>query len=251
VPQRIDTTLDFRTDHTPGRDPDTYSPTLRDYHLLLWSKPLPSGAMFSLEASRAPYYFRHQSGLGKFRLSSDAVVPTFSRAREFKDIMAHIPQGETDEFNRLAYTIGGMMVFPANQIGGQMTINGARGCNGRIRDRFDLTVECIRRQYLGEPNPLSGVIARYWDFFGLFEDFAGYVDFFLLHDLVDQEKSTVRFFAPFEGFSTSPLPRPLTVYLGYRERAMNFIRARNRRIATLMNGSADNRSRCSQSNTCG
>ena len=36
----IDTTFDLRTD-AAGKDPDTYSPTLRRYHQLLWSKPLP------------------------------------------------------------------------------------------------------------------------------------------------------------------------------------------------------------------
>ena len=39
----IDTSFDFRTDAS-GKDPDAYSPTLRQYHRLLWSKPLPSGA---------------------------------------------------------------------------------------------------------------------------------------------------------------------------------------------------------------
>jgi len=40
---RIDITFDFRSD-TPGypkKDPDALSPTLRRYHKLLWSKPLP------------------------------------------------------------------------------------------------------------------------------------------------------------------------------------------------------------------
>ena len=40
----IDTTFDVRTD-AGGRDPDRYSATLRRYHRLLWSKPLPGGAM--------------------------------------------------------------------------------------------------------------------------------------------------------------------------------------------------------------
>ncbi len=47
----------------------------------------------------------------------------------------------------------------------------------RGRYRFDLTLECIRRHYLDEPSPLSDTLAWYADFFGLFGDFAGYVDF--------------------------------------------------------------------------
>ena len=233
--ETIDVTFDFRSDTPPGRDPDTFSPTLRTYHQLLWSKPLPSGAPFALDATPPPYYFRHASELGEFLLSSDAVVPTFSRARELADIFPQIPQGETDAFNRLGYTIGGMMVFPANTVGRKMTINGARGFHPRIRDRFDLTVECIRRHYVDKSSPLNEALARYADFFRLFGDFAGYVDFFLLQDLVDEVTCRVKFFTPFEDFAVSPLPRFLSAYLAYRTQAMEFLDARNRRISALMN----------------
>src|SRR5262245_63177587 len=111
-------------------------------------------------------------------------------------ITGQIPAAECEAFNRLGYTIGGMMVFPGNKVGGAMTINGARGCNARIADRFDLTMECIRRYYLGEPSPLRDTLARYADFFGLFGDFAGYTDFFHLEDLVDEATSVVRLFTP-------------------------------------------------------
>ena len=53
-------------------------------------------------------------------------------------------------------------------------------------ERFDLTVECIRRHYQGDTtHPLAEAFDRYRDFFDLFESFAGYVDFWLLDDLVD------------------------------------------------------------------
>ena len=138
---------------------------------------------------------------------------------------------EREEFNRIGYTIGGMMVFPGNQVDRKMTINGARGFHPRIKDRFDLTLECIRRHYLDEPSPLSDTLARYADFFGLFGDFAGYVDFFHLQDLVNEVTLTVKFFMPFEDFTASPLPGTLDAYLGYRQRAIEFIESRNRRIA--------------------
>ena len=73
----IDITFDFRSDTPPGQDPDTFSPTLRRYHQLLWSKPLPSGAPFELDVSTPPY-LHHRSELGEFWLSSDAAVPSFS-----------------------------------------------------------------------------------------------------------------------------------------------------------------------------
>ena len=238
--EAIDVTFDFRSD-TPGwpkRDPDTHSPTLRRYHQLLWSKPLPSGAPFELDVTTPGVYLHPRSELvhprselGKFGLSSDAVIPSFSRARELKHVMDQIPEEETDEFNRTGYTIGGMMVFPGYQVDRKMTINGQRGCHPKIRDRFDLTVECIRRHYLDEPSPLSDTLARYADFFGLFNDFAGYVDFFHLQDLVNEVTQTVKFSMPFEDFTTSPLPGTLDAYLAYRQRAIEFIKSRNRRIA--------------------
>jgi hypothetical protein len=46
----VDVTFDFRSDTPdyPKNDPDVVSPTLRGYHKLLWSKPLPSGVVFEL-----------------------------------------------------------------------------------------------------------------------------------------------------------------------------------------------------------
>lgn len=123
-----------------------------------------------------------------------------------------------------------MMVFPSNVVDRKMTINGARGCHPRIKDRFDLTVECLRRHYAGVRSPLSDTIARYSAFFELFESFRGYVDFFLLQDIVAEDYSSVRFHMPFEGFDNWPLPASLDAYLSYRQPATAFIEARNKRI---------------------
>ena len=231
--ETIDITFDFRSDTPPGKDPDARSPTLRRYHQLLWSKPLPSGAPFVLDVATPRTYLHHRSELGEFSLGSDAVIPSFSRAPEpaLKRIIDQIPEAETKAFNRIGYTIGGMMVFPGNQVDRKMTINGQRGCHPRIRDRFDLTLECIRRHYRDEPSPLSDTLNRYADFFGLFGGFAGYVDFFHLQDLVNEIDLTVKFSLPFEDFTASPLPGTLDAYLQYRQRAIEFIESRNRRIA--------------------
>jgi hypothetical protein len=105
-------------------------------------------------------------------------------------------------------------------------------------------VECIRRHYLDEPSPLSDPLARYADFFGLFGDFAGYVDFFHLQDLVDHGAAAVEFFMPFENFTASRLPGTLDAYFVYRQHAIEFIESRNHRIAAhvgawpLMNSAA-------------
>ncbi len=44
----IDTTFDVYSDTRPGGDPDQQSATLRRFHALLWSKPLPDGRSFKL-----------------------------------------------------------------------------------------------------------------------------------------------------------------------------------------------------------
>jgi hypothetical protein len=229
--ETIDITFDFRLDTPPGRDPDAFSPTLRRYHRLLWSKPLPSGAPFELDVTTPHHYLHHRSKLGEFSLSSDAVIPSFSRELRLAHIIDQIPEVETEAFNRIGYTIGGMMVFPGIRVDGKMTINGARGFHPKIKDRFDLTLECIRRHYLDESSPLSDTLARYADFFELFGDFAGYVEFFHLQDVVGVAIPAVRFFTPFEDFTGSPLPGTLDTYFAYRQRAIAFLESRNRRIA--------------------
>jgi hypothetical protein len=228
TPIRIDVAFDFQTDTPPGKDPDTRSPSLRKYHKQLWSKRLPGGAMFSLDDSGKNYLY-HLSDLGEFFLASDAVIPTFWKEERIKPIASEIPD-QMKAFYNLGYTIGGMMIFPGNRIGRAMTINGARGFHPRIKDRFDLTVECIRRHYGREPNPLAKVLDRYADFFALFEDFRGYVDFFLLQDLVNADCTAVNLFTPFEEFKPYPVPATADAYRDYMEAAVAFIEARNRRI---------------------
>jgi hypothetical protein len=238
----IDIAFDFRSDTPQGKDPDALSPTLRRYHKLLWSKPLPSGEVFELVDTTPGVYLHHRSQAGEFWLASDSVIPTFRKEARLSHVLEQIPE-ELGTFRSIGYTIGGMMLFPGNRVGRQMTINGARGFHPRIKDRFDLTVECIRRHYRNEDSPLSDTLARYADYFQLFGDFQGYVEFFLLEDLVTEDCAAVRFFLPFEGFSSSPLPDSIAAYLDYRALAVGFIEARNQRIQTwwTVNRLANNR----------
>jgi hypothetical protein len=128
------------------------------------------------------------------------------------------------------YTIGSSIVFPGNKVDGKMTINGARGFNSLTADRFDLTLECIRRYYLGrqQPNPLEDALLRYEKFFALVGDFNGYVEFFLLQDLL-KDDGKIDFFHEFKDFSTPAVPQDETEYLQYRAKSNSFISARNAR----------------------
>lgn len=226
----IDINFDFRTDTPKGRDPDALSPTLRSYHKLLWSKPLPSGDFFNLDDTKSGVYLHHKSNLGEFFLSSDTATHTFSRWTSMTHIITQISMEEIEEFRRLAYTMGSMIIFPANRIDGKSTINGARGFHPSIKDRIDLTLECIRRHYVNEVSPLTDVLGRYSEFFHLFESFEGYIKFFLLQDLVAEDFSTIKFLAPFEDFKTPAVPKTLEAYLAYKNQTIKYIKARNNRI---------------------
>ncbi|WP_156253631.1 DUF6994 family protein [Pseudactinotalea terrae] len=227
----IDTAYDFRRDATTA-DPDQSSPTLRRYHQLLWSKPLPDGRVFTLDTTTPWAYLYHLSEAGEFFLSSDSITHSYATWRSTADLIAKVDPRDVEEFRTLGYTIGGMLIFPSNKVDGRHTINMARGVHPDIRDRFDLTLECIRRFYLAdEDTPLGEVLSRYRDFFELFGDFRGYVEFFLLQDLTDDGGSAVRFHLPFTRFGQDPLPRTPEEYLAYRDASMHFIRRRNVRIA--------------------
>ena len=225
----INTAFDFRTD-AGGKDPDTHSPTLRRYHRLLWSKPLPSGRAFDLDDTTPGSYLHHRSQLGEFYLASDSVIPTYTRYVSMQRIINQLSEAENEAFRTIGYTIGGMMLFPGNRIDNKQTINGARGFNGKIADRLDLTLECIRRHYRSQRSPLAEAIGRYDDFFSLFGDFRGYVDFFLLHDLVTTDVDQVNFFTEFDDFTSPAVPRDFDTYVDYRRRTIAFVEARNRRI---------------------
>ena len=227
----IDIAFDFRTD-AHGKDPDSHSPTLRRYHRLLWSKPLPSGASFDLSDTTPGVYLHHCSSLGEFFLSSDAVMQTFTRWSALKPITEQFPQQEIDEFRTIAYTIGAKLVFPGKKIDHKLTINGAKGFHPKISDRFDLTLECIHRHYLNKESPLAATLTRYADFFVLFGDFHGYVSFFLLDDLVTNDFG-VKFFMPFDDFRPPSVPKDVATYKEYRRRSTDFIEARNHRIKQL------------------
>ena len=174
----IDTNFNFYSDTPKGKDPDSFSPTLRKYHKLLWSKSLPGNKIFTLNDNRSNSYLYHKSKLGEFHLSSDAITHTYSNVRRMSHIISQIPDKEIKDFYSLCSTIGAYIIFPSNRINNKMTINGSRGLNKYIKDRFDLTLECVRRYYLGEDSPLVETLDRYSDFFSLFVNFENYLSFF-------------------------------------------------------------------------
>mgnify|MGYP001197613055 CR=1 FL=1 len=231
--KNIDIAFDVYSDTPKGKDPDSYSPTLRMYHKLLWSKPLPNGVKFELN-DNFPKLLYHKSEVGEFFLSSDSIGHTYSKVKSMSNIVTQVPTDEIKSFFSICSTIGAYIIFPSKKVDNKMTINGARGINRSIKDRFDLTLECIRLHYLNEGSPLSDVLQRYSAFFRLLQDFEGYIDFFLLQDLVMEDYKTIKFYLPFDGFNNSPLPSNVHEYLSYKKNMTDFVSSRNQRILSYV-----------------
>lgn len=220
----IDVYFDMRQDVREGQDPDAVSRVLRSYHQTLWSKPLPSGQVFDL-APLSRNRLVHVSDRGEFLLSSDTIATGHKRA--LSTLYAQLPAESNESFHQTAYTIAGFTIFPVGR--GSGSINQNRGMNRWIGDRFDLTLEAIRRHYQGGASPLTSTLERYSDFFELFETFDGYIEFFLLDDLV-LSGGAVDFWRPFDDFGPGALPTTLDDYVEYRGRTLDFLGARQGRI---------------------
>jgi hypothetical protein len=216
----IDVDYNFFDDTPAGKDPDSHSPTLRRYHRLLWSKPLPDGRPFELHAGRAlsPYLVYPADGT-RILLGSDTIATR--HRKKLHHLYAQLPDKVNLAFLRRSYTICGFMVFPVSR----GSLNQTRGTHPRIQDRWDLTLEAIRRFYDGGTSPLAATMDRHAGFFELFGSFDGYVDHFLLRDFLD-ETGAVRFLLPFDNFVSPVLPSDLPTYARYRLDSLKLFKAR-------------------------
>lgn len=231
-----------------GEDPDKSSKILNEYHHILWNKKLPNGKDWGLKKdSLGGYILVPSIDMESIkRFSSDLIIHTyrnwdieceFSEVSKFaKEVKEEYPDA-FEEFWHLAGTIGGYIIFPCNKLDGVRSINSSRGFDNKIKDRFDLTLECIRRWYEAkkddnkEENPLYEVIDRYKEFFLLFSNFKEYVNFFFLQDLVSDDYSRINFWLPFDNFETiEPLPKNKDEYKEYMKNVTSFVKARNQRI---------------------
>ena len=252
-----DPDTDFASHYSNDGDPDADCRRLYSWHRALWGRPVPGISAFELDViyDRGFEMSLAAPDGARFRLASDGMIPTWSKwKRAFNaDLVAEIAR-DADDFYRVASTIGAYIVFPRNRMGQTGdTINQARGRNPLIADRFDLTLECIRRHYAdpAEESPLRERLAYYADFFSLFSDFDGYVRFFLLQDLLTADQSAVRSLMsgePISGFTEPAIAATAGEYVEYRQRSIKFLRARNARVLDLglsPAGSSDEMTSCS------
>lgn len=228
---KIDVNLNMKFD-SDNKDPDTYSKTLNHYHWLLWNKKLPNGLKPNMKKiGRKRFLLELSSDEQKYTLSSDSIIHSYSKWKKMLDIIKQINKEDLENFISIGSTIGGYIIFPSKRIDELPTINGIRGMNPLISDRFDFTLECIKRYYKNQDSPLYEHLKRYSDYFNLFINFKGYIDFFLLNDLVDKEYN-IKFWLPFEDFEiTSPLPKSVEEYKVYMDNVLSFVNNRNKRIS--------------------
>ena len=214
-----------------GKDPDSYSYQLASYHQQLWSKPLPSGNDFSLTIKgKSKFCLVATVGNIEAEFSSDRIVMTMLKWKRMQSLLGLIPKEELESFDALANTIGSYIIFPKNQIDKKPTLNGIRGMSPKIKNRFDLTLECIRLYYIGKDNPLNVHLLRYKPFFDLFVDFNGYITFFFLQDLLDDDQQ-IKFWLPFQSFDEYVvIPRNKVEYFTYMNNVIDFVEKRNSRI---------------------
>ena len=225
-------------------DPDSQSKTLNEYHKFLWSKKLPCSKNWDLIPKRGRgYYFEWNDGEANRYYSSDSLLNSF-RWHDMKSVLekvkAHVEnnlklnyQKWLEDFVRRLYTMGGMIIFPTRQGG----INTIRAFT-KVKDRVDLTFECIRRFYIGEKSPMSNCLEKDEKFFSLFNDFKGYVDFFLLQDIVSSDYKHVKCFLGNteycdDFFKTSgevTVPQTLEDYMEWHDNLIKFVDDRNKRI---------------------
>lgn len=238
----IDTSYDFTSelpDYWPGFwdrksglgeggcDPDCDSPTLQKYQCILWSRCLPNGFVMELKKGKDTSYLTW----GNVKYGSDSIIATFRYQRYRKiieQVMKIVPDYKAyfEEIIHKSYTIGGEIIFPKHK--GSM--NQERATNKLISDRWDLTLECIRRYYANEDSPLSETIERDRDFFDQFIDFKGYVDFFFLQDAVADDYSGVNIWCGDASFERDGLPETLDEYFAFIDNELSFLEKRNARL---------------------
>lgn len=217
-------------------DPDSYSPTLRSYHQKLWSKKLPNGYVMELTEDVDSYLIWKD-----FHFGADSIVNMYfhdkrgnnSLTDEIKQYLCDNANEDGTKFNdftsfykdylKKSYTIGGSIIFPKTN-----SINVARGTS--LKDRFDLTLECIRLYYLGKENRLFDTLKANKPFFDLFENFEGYVKFFYLDDLVTDNYSAIKYFNSCTDIYDAKYPSSAEDWLALYKNQLAFVKNRNNRI---------------------
>lgn len=233
MPDDFDPDFCFYDEEGYERDADAESLQLRLFHARLWSKDASEGPLMFMPDQGARTLTCTLADGTTLRVSSDTIATSHSGYTEMRPLHAGLPGDYRNDIERKFYRMAGFIVFPVHP----QSLNQLRGW--RLRDRFDLTLECIRRHYTGEAHPLADVMTQGAKFFGLFGSghtgFVRYVEFFHLQGLVAD--GSVRWF---DGSSTTPdldaarLPATTDNYRAYLDNVAEFTDDRTDRIRTWL-----------------
>ena len=127
----IDPNEDFASYYSEGGDPDRDCERLYLWHRALWGREEAGVAAFRLDVVYDRGYglsMRVADG-SEFWLGSDGIIPTWSTAgwisRFSPELVAEIAK-DTDDFDRVASTIGAYIIFPRNFVRG-IALSGVKG----------------------------------------------------------------------------------------------------------------------------
>jgi hypothetical protein len=229
-------------------DPDARNQELRESHRILWSR---SRGGISWDFQQTSWYLQAarpspgepaQWSVGSdqwatmHRNALPELASRFSRV-DFtnpKDPAGHV---------HAKCSIGGYLVFPNGRDhkrpreprARKWTINQARGCDRRISDRIDLTLEAIRLYFDGiidrDANPLGDVLDGYGWFFDRFgrgaDGFNQYIEFFFLQPLVHDGQVVPLYGDALVFHNALPRRDDPDAYLAYMDRQLAAVEARN------------------------
>ena len=230
-------------------DPDQYCYNLYQRHLAAWRRgqllPILDSDVQGDKDSYHLLWKRKQLGKPDIRFGSDTIFTDFVGYDDqdpchavFKQLatMSADYLTEMEKYTKECYqNIGGFIIFP-RMIGSINTDRGDR--NLSIKDRFDLTLDCIRRYYNKknptDAAPLNATFAKEENiaFFNLFSSFKDYVDFFCLQGLVNGDYTRVinlmgdTVWVNNTTFEHDVLPRNQDEYKQWMQNQLDFIRHR-------------------------
>lgn len=216
----------------------------KDLCELYKSRTVSSGEQYlnSLATSNNNYYYLYLTKDKNLRFGADSI----GYLHYIEDFLKNNNHKKEQKFYvKITNTIGGKIIFPKNGISN--SINIAR--NRKLCDRFDLTLECIRRFYYNEESKMTeifsqGVNKKFFNIFGYGETgFKNYVEFFFLNDLVSKDNQVIFFTEDSHNLKNlSDSTKPLTTYSDNPQKCQElysniiaFITKRNLRIQRSLN----------------
>lgn len=236
VAKHLEMLSNHQTYKCPFIDPDSESKILQQAHEKAWSKTLPGSQerMLLKRKKESNGYVLEWNG---HRYGSDIIVTSFIvyvGCDDWQEKNQNMFKHEIENVKEFYRNIGSFTIFPKHKD----SINCVRGrYNSKIYDRIDLTLDCIRKCYNHQDNPLYTVFVKDKEFFDLFKNFAGYVDFFCFQDLVSDGhvRDLMRGgFVDEESFA-SPLPKNVDEYEQWMKNQLQFVQARTEKIVKCNN----------------